>query len=168
MPTWVVLLSLMMTSPSVNALDEGHFVRGGDVRGGNGGPGGSSSVNIYGGTIILTPQGGTGGTGGNANPTPGPSNTNAPASGSAKPSFACSSASHPDEEAICSDPGLAALDRQMADAYTSAMSRADGTNSTNLRQIQRNWLQQRSECLSDRGCIRAAYQARISQLRNWP
>ncbi len=66
MPGWMILLSVLATAPNLDAVDQSLVLQIGDVRAGNGGNGGAATVNIYGGTIILKPQGGTGGTGGAA------------------------------------------------------------------------------------------------------
>jgi uncharacterized protein YecT (DUF1311 family) len=132
-------------------------------RGGNGGNGGNAITNIYvspGGQITVAPGGGAGGNGGNVT---GPSQY-----ANSGPSFNCSSATRADERTICADPTLANLDNRLANAYWAAMNRTyDAVSSTMLRQSQRNWLQQRSACSANRGCIEQVYEARIPQLQNW-
>lgn len=79
-------------------------------------------------------------------------------------SFNCPSATYLDEKAICSDPGLAAMDVEMAATYAAAARTGD---SEKLASDQRDWLAVRRDCASDLNCLRHAYGVRTDQLRHW-
>jgi len=79
-------------------------------------------------------------------------------------SFSCSSVTYLDEKAICGDPGLAAMDLEMAATYAAAASTGD---SERLASDQRDWLAVRRDCASDLNCLRHAYGVRTDQLRRW-
>ena len=65
-------------------------------------------------------------------------------------SFDCARAASPAERALCSDPGLSALDAQLGAAYARRVARDPA-----LRQLQRGWLKARDVgCGGDRGCLR--------------
>ncbi len=70
------------------------------------------------------------------------------ASPSPKPSFSCSGNLSPTEEAICSDPELAAWDRAIAKVY-----RVQGHDGSVSFVDQRRWLAERDECGADRACL---------------
>ena len=81
------------------------------------------------------------------------------------PSFDCGRARTRVEQAICTDPVLAAKDRRMARLYR----RASGSGA--LEMSQREWLSARDACSRLAGgelqaCVHRAYDARISELRN--
>lgn len=85
------------------------------------------------------------------------------------PSFDCSKARAWAEKVICSDPELAALDQELASAYRSARARHSDTRSDSLKQEQRAWLRRRDACEGrpqSFGCLRRAYEIRISELRD--
>ena len=80
------------------------------------------------------------------------------------PSFACARTGTDVERMICSDPGLAALDRQMVSLYNQVRS-----NRQQREQVltdQRLFLAAVSQC-EDRLCIRQMYQDRISELAGY-
>lgn len=79
-----------------------------------------------------------------------------------KTSFDCSSSTYLDEKAICGDPGLAAMDVEMAATYAAA---ASAGNNEKLASDQRDWLALRRDCASDLNCLRHAYGVRIDQIR---
>jgi uncharacterized protein len=79
-------------------------------------------------------------------------------------SFSCSAATYLDEKAICADPGLAAMDLEMAATYAAAARTGD---SEKLASGQRDWLAVRRDCASDLNCLRHAYGVRTDQLRRW-
>lgn len=81
----------------------------------------------------------------------------------AQPSFDCSKARTPSEQAVCANPALAALDRQMAAAYNQAMSGATPGRQALLRQTRDHFLGYRDRCPSDR-CIANAYEGRIREI----
>jgi tetratricopeptide (TPR) repeat protein len=70
----------------------------------------------------------------------------APAADALLPSFNCATASLAVEKAICSDPDLARLDREIDAAYKAALaSRNDKASATSLRQAQRDFLAARNK-----------------------
>lgn len=78
-------------------------------------------------------------------------------------SFDCSAPTFLDEKAICGDPGLAAMDVEMAAEYAAAMKRT--TNQAKLESDQNDWHAVRRDCAGDLNCLRHAYGVRIDQLR---
>jgi tetratricopeptide (TPR) repeat protein len=60
------------------------------------------------------------------------------------PTFDCRSARRAVEKAICSDPDLARLDREIDAAYKAALAKRNGRATTQLRQEQRAFLIQRN------------------------
>lgn len=76
-------------------------------------------------------------------------------------SFDCSKASADDETAICSDAGLAAMDRQLDELYHSTLQTI--SNPKALEQSESDWLATRQMCNKDLDCLRHAYGARIGQ-----
>ncbi|MET1531884.1 lysozyme inhibitor LprI family protein [Burkholderia sola] len=76
-------------------------------------------------------------------------------------SFDCLQASHDDEWAICHDPGLAAMDRRLAQLYSTALQNISDTEA--LRQSESNWVTARHQCGKDLDCLRRAYGERIGQ-----
>lgn len=86
------------------------------------------------------------------------------------PSFACSDDLDSlgwIEQNVCKDAGLAALDREMADAYAAARKTASRQGAAALIASQREWLASRESCGADRHftCLKQRYQARIATLR---
>jgi uncharacterized protein len=61
------------------------------------------------------------------------------------PTFDCASAKRGVEKAICSDPDLARLDRQIDDAYKAALTRLDRKGVARLREEQRDFLAERNK-----------------------
>ena len=81
------------------------------------------------------------------------------------PSFNCRYARTPVEQAICTDPALAAKDRRMARLY----ERAGGSRFGPVEPTQSAWLATRDACARVAGpalhaCIHEAYDARIAEL----
>ncbi|MXN76026.1 DUF1311 domain-containing protein [Burkholderia sp. 4701] len=76
-------------------------------------------------------------------------------------SFDCSQASQDDESAICHDPGLAAMDRRLAQLYSAALHTVPDPES--LRQSESDWIAARHQCGKDLDCLRRAYGERIGQ-----
>ncbi|NIE63176.1 hypothetical protein [Burkholderia sp. Ax-1719] len=76
-------------------------------------------------------------------------------------SFDCKRASHDDEVAICGDAGLAAMDRQLGQLYSTTMKTISDPQA--LRQSESDWVITRRMCNSDVDCLRHAYGARIGQ-----
>jgi hypothetical protein len=97
-----------------------------------------------------------------ANPSPPP----APArTSSARPSFNCGNASTRGEVAVCSDGGLAALDRQMAGQFNSAMRQAGPGERALLDRTRSRFLRYRDSCRSD-ACVADAYRGRMREIRD--
>jgi len=55
------------------------------------------------------------------------------------PTFDCGNATRAVEKAICSDPDLSRLDRQIDDAYKAALTKLDRKGVAHLRDEQRNF-----------------------------
>lgn len=81
----------------------------------------------------------------------------------ARPSFNCGAARTRGERAVCSDPGLAALDRQMASQYQRAISGAPSDQQAVLRRTRDRFLSFRDSCGSD-ACIADAYRGRMREI----
>jgi uncharacterized protein len=99
------------------------------------------------------------------------------------PAFDCSQASGEVEKLICSDEGLAALDRKLDGVYKAALAKARDDVPKFLRTEQRGWIKGRNECwkakgagnpvyLTEswvatdvRGCVEAQYQLRTAELQ---
>ncbi|WP_258011637.1 lysozyme inhibitor LprI family protein, partial [Burkholderia thailandensis] len=79
-------------------------------------------------------------------------------------SFDCTRAVMSDEVAVCGDPGLAAMDVELAAYYSNYLSRS--VDPQILIQSQRAWLQERTACGADLDCLRRGYGARIGQMRD--
>jgi hypothetical protein len=86
-----------------------------------------------------------------------------PAPESAKPSFDCDHAGNNAEAAICSDPGLAALDRQMAADFNRGMSIGDARQRRLLERTRNRFLTYRNRCATNQ-CIEETYQSRIREI----
>lgn len=91
--------------------------------------------------------------------------------GVASPSFDCSDASGPGEEAICGDVRLARLDNELARLYHLAVN---GPNMSSdrlpeLKTGQRDWIKDRDNCTNSEAglnaCIAASYASRIDDIR---
>jgi len=80
-------------------------------------------------------------------------------------SFDCSAPTYLDEKAVCGDPGLAAMDVEMATEYAAALKRT--ADPTKLESDQNDWHAVRRDCASDLNCLRHSYGVRIDQLRRW-
>ena len=89
----------------------------------------------------------------------------APPRVSARPSFNCANARTRGERAVCAEPGLAALDRQMAAIYVDAMRDADPATAAMLRRSRDRFLGYRDQCPSD-DCIADTYRGRIREIRD--
>jgi uncharacterized protein len=87
------------------------------------------------------------------------------------PSFNCRYARTPVEEAVCSEPALAAKDREMSALYYRTLGSEPG-RAGSIETTQNNWRAARDACarrggraLSD--CVDEAYEARIRDLRGY-
>jgi hypothetical protein len=95
-----------------------------------------------------------------------PAPTSAPiATVAAKPSFNCRYARRYGEIAVCSDPGLASLDRQMASQFHRAASAASPGARTMLQRSRTRFLKARDSCRSH-ACVAQAYQQRINEINS--
>ena len=87
------------------------------------------------------------------------------ATGTARPSFNCRYARTRGEIAVCSDSGLAALDRQMASQYYRAIAAADPRQRAVLTSTRDSFLRYRDRCPSN-ACIAETYRGRIREIRD--
>lgn len=87
-----------------------------------------------------------------------------PAAG-ARPSFDCQTARSRSELAICSEAGLAALDRQMAAQFSRAFAIASPDQRSLLRDTARRFYAYRDSCPTN-ACISDAYAERMSEIRD--
>jgi uncharacterized protein len=87
------------------------------------------------------------------------------ASSSGHPSFDCAKAHTKGQIAVCSNPGLAALDRNMAAQYVSAMSGASLQQKELLRRTRDRFMEYRDRC-PNRTCIGDAYVGRMREIRD--
>jgi hypothetical protein len=94
-----------------------------------------------------------------------PSAPEAGASASARPSFDCAKARTKGEIAVCSNAGLAALDRNMADQFSRAMAEATPSERALLRASRDRFLAYRDRC-PNRSCIGDAYVGRMREIRD--
>lgn len=82
-----------------------------------------------------------------------------------KPSFNCSTAKRPVEQAICADPALAKLDREIAGALVLVMREAGPRDRRKLQQAQDDFLRQRNAAFGRSGYdLQKAMKARLQQL----
>lgn len=82
---------------------------------------------------------------------------------SASPSFNCANARTRGERAVCADPGLASLDRQMASQFNRAMAEASAAQRALLQRTRTRFLGYRDNCRSD-ACIADAYRGRMREI----
>ena len=86
-------------------------------------------------------------------------------SATANPSFNCRFARSRGEIAVCGDSGLAALDRQMAAQFNSAMAQADSGQRSLLQRTRSDFLRYRDNCPSN-ACIAETYRGRMREIRD--
>jgi uncharacterized protein YecT (DUF1311 family) len=89
---------------------------------------------------------------------PGP-----PPQQTASPSFNCANARTRGEEAVCSNPALASLDRQMARQYNAAASEADSSQRRLLERTRSRFLSYRDRCTNDE-CVASTYRSRMREI----
>ena len=94
---------------------------------------------------------------------PAPPVDTPPSTASARPSFNCAAARTRGEVAVCSDPRLATLDRQMAAQFNQAMDGAAPQVRAVLQRTRTRFLAYRDSCRSD-GCIADAYRGRMREI----
>lgn len=80
------------------------------------------------------------------------------------PSFDCTSVTSPVLLLVCSTPGLAAADQEMAAAYQAAQTTPVDAA---LRRSQRNWLMTRDNSVADVSILAELYKGRISFLQHY-
>jgi uncharacterized protein YecT (DUF1311 family) len=83
----------------------------------------------------------------------------------AHPSFDCARARTKGEIAVCSNAGLAALDRNMADQYRLAIDQATPEQKALLRRTRDRFISYRDRC-PNRSCIGDAYVGRMREIRD--
>jgi len=89
-----------------------------------------------------------------------------PATGSTgRPSFDCARANTRGELAICVDPGLSALDLNMATQYRRALAAATPAQRRLLQTTRDRFLAYRDRC-PNRQCFADAYVGRMSEIRD--
>ncbi|HET9811710.1 MAG TPA: hypothetical protein VFP53_08455 [Sphingomicrobium sp.] len=81
----------------------------------------------------------------------------------ANPSFDCDDARSRGEIAVCRDPGLAALDRQMAAQFNDAVGRADRRQRRLLERTRSRFLSYRDRCDTNQ-CVAETYRGRIREI----
>ncbi len=97
---------------------------------------------------------------------PPPQTAPSPAPGpTASPSFNCRNARTRGEIAVCNDPGLASLDRQMASQFNSALARADAEERALLQRTRGRFLSYRDSCRSD-SCVADTYRGRMREIQD--
>jgi hypothetical protein len=84
---------------------------------------------------------------------------------SGRPSFDCADARTKGEVAVCSDPGLSALDVNMAAQYRRAIAGADPQVRAALQSTRDRFLAYRDRC-PNRQCIADAYTGRMREIRD--
>ncbi|HEU5482343.1 MAG TPA: hypothetical protein VFU80_04525 [Sphingomicrobium sp.] len=88
-----------------------------------------------------------------------------PPAPAANPSFDCGSARTRGEIAVCGDPGLAALDRQMVAQFNAALSQADRSQRRLLQRTRGRFISYRDRCATNQ-CVAETYQSRMSEIRD--
>lgn len=81
----------------------------------------------------------------------------------ANPSFDCDHAENSVEFTICSNAGLAALDRQMATDFQRAVASGDARQRRLLERTRNRFLSYRNRCATNQ-CIEETYQSRIREI----
>ncbi len=87
----------------------------------------------------------------------------------AQPSFDCSKTSHEAEQLICKDAELAALDRSLAELYSTVLKHTPANKQRQLKAEQSGWVKGRNDCWKSsdqRGCIKSEYETRIGDLKD--
>jgi uncharacterized protein len=82
------------------------------------------------------------------------------------PTFDCATAGRAVEKAICSDPDLSRLDRQIDDAYKAALAKLDRNGVARLREEQRNFSAKRNKSFGNPNYqLKRELEARLLALR---
>ena len=100
-----------------------------------------------------------------AQPRPAPASPSLPSPSGARTSFDCATARTRGEVAVCSDAGLATLDRNMAEQYTRAVAVASPDQRDLLRDTAHRFYAYRDRCPDNR-CIGDAYVGRMREIRD--
>lgn len=82
-----------------------------------------------------------------------------------RPSFDCTKAQGQSQIAICADPALGVLDRQVADEYAHAFSVATQEQRVILRDTARRFTSYRDRCPT-KSCVSDAYNGRVREIRD--
>jgi uncharacterized protein len=80
------------------------------------------------------------------------------------PSFDCKKATTPDEDLICSDEALSALDVQVAETYKKVLSLTK--DQAALKANHRDWIKNEHQICSSKECLTNSYQKRLVALSN--
>jgi uncharacterized protein YecT (DUF1311 family) len=88
-----------------------------------------------------------------------------PPRATASPSFDCANARSRGEIAVCNDERLAALDRQLAAQFASAMAEADPEQRALLARTRSAFLRFRDQCPSN-ACIAQTYRGRLREVED--
>jgi uncharacterized protein len=80
-------------------------------------------------------------------------------------SFNCRYARHPDERAICQNPGLARLDEELASVYRRLLLRLPKQEGEQLYKEEDAFVILRSRCGVQHSCIEESYRQRLRQLK---
>lgn len=94
-----------------------------------------------------------------------PAPAESPAASNAQPSFDCTAAHSRGERAICSNPGLGALDRKLAAQYSRALASASPAQRIILGDTAHRFQAFRDRCPSNT-CIAEAYISRMREIRD--
>jgi len=81
----------------------------------------------------------------------------------ASPSFDCGRARTRGEIAVCGDPGLAALDRQMAAQFNDALRQANRSQRQLLERTRGRFLSYRDRCATNQ-CVADTYRSRMREI----
>ncbi len=87
-----------------------------------------------------------------------------PPRATARPSFDCSDAHLPAEQALCSSEQLAELDRKIAAAYNSLLNKAPSKRKSDIKEGQRAFLRARNACGDQQSCLALQLQLRMAAL----
>ncbi len=93
----------------------------------------------------------------------------APSTWAGAPSFDCAKASGDVEKLICSDDGLAELDRSLAELYAVVLNNTPPGEQKLLKAEQRGWIKGRDDCWKSddlRDCVANEYRLRIDELKD--
>ena len=99
-------------------------------------------------------------------PTPAPAPSRPmPSAQAVRPSFNCAYARTRGEVAVCGDPGLASLDRQMSAQYVDALRGADPQTRARLQRSRDRFLGYRDQCPNS-ACIAQTYRGRMREIND--